>query len=84
MNNKNCIFPFKYKGETHNKCTTAGSDNSAAWCATEVRNGENMVEHDNDMFEQVDEDGEVVRNTWEDCDDGCPGTSILVYVLGQV
>ena len=23
---------------------------------------------------QVDEDGEVVRNTWQDCTEGCPGT----------
>jgi len=53
----NCIFPFVYKGETHNKCTTSGSDNGAPWCATEV-----------------DENGEVVRNKWEDCEAGCPGT----------
>ena len=25
-------------------------------------------------FDQVDADGEVVRNTWEDCEEGCPGT----------
>jgi len=24
---------------------------------------------------EVDENGEVVRNTWEDCEEGCPGTS---------
>jgi len=24
---------------------------------------------------EVDEDGEVIRNTWEDCEDGCPGTN---------
>merc|ERR1712037_426876 len=46
-----CIFPFTYEGVTHNKCTNAGSENGASWCATEV-----------------DESGEVVRNTWEDCD----------------
>jgi hypothetical protein len=55
---KSCIFPFTYKGETHNKCTNAGSDNGAVWCAT-----------------NVDKNGEVVRNTWEDCDEGCPGTA---------
>jgi len=53
----NCVFPFTFKGETHNKCTTSGSDNGAPWCATEV-----------------DADGEVVRNKWEDCEEGCPGT----------
>ena len=26
------------------------------------------------MFEQVDVDGVVVQNTWQDCQDGCPGT----------
>ena len=35
------------------------------------------IEHgDGDKaFEQVDDAGEVVRNTWQDCQDGCPGTS---------
>ena len=23
---------------------------------------------------EVDEEGEVVRNTWQDCTEGCPGT----------
>ena len=76
VQSKNCVFPFKYKGETYNKCTDAGSDNGATWCATEVRDGYDSVEHDNDVFEQVDDDGEVVRNTWQDCQDGCPGTSM--------
>jgi hypothetical protein len=26
---------------------------------------------------EVDDDGEVVRNTWEDCDEGCPGTDFV-------
>ena len=26
------------------------------------------------VVDQVDADGEVVRNTWEDCEEGCPGT----------
>jgi len=34
--NKPCIFPFSYKSEVHNKCTHVGSENGAAWCATEV------------------------------------------------
>ena len=29
-------LPFTFKGEIHNKCTTSGSDNGAAWCVTEV------------------------------------------------
>merc|ERR1712038_1074774 len=52
---KSCIFPFSYQGSTYGACTQAGSENGAAWCATEV-----------------DETGEVVRNTWEDCDLACP------------
>jgi len=60
VNKKQCIFPFTYKGTTYNSCTNAGSENGAAWCATEV-----------------DDDGEVVRNTWEDCGEGCPGTDFV-------
>merc|ERR1719497_189409 len=52
---KSCVFPFSYQGTTYGACTQAGSENGAAWCATEV-----------------DENGEVVRNTWEDCDLACP------------
>jgi len=31
-----CIFPFKYKGETYNSCTTFDSENDKPWCAYEV------------------------------------------------
>ena len=34
--NKPCIFPFTFQGETFNGCTHRGSENGAAWCATEV------------------------------------------------
>ena len=34
--NQDCVFPFTYKGETYNSCTNAGSENGAAWCATQV------------------------------------------------
>jgi len=54
---KQCIFPFKYKGASYSKCTTEDSENSVAWCATEL-----------------DETGEVVKNSWQDCTEGCPGT----------
>jgi len=52
-----CIFPFTYKGVTHNSCTKVDSDNGAAWCATELQ-----------------PNGEVVNNKWEDCGELCPGT----------
>ena len=70
------MFPFTYKGVSHNKCTDVGSDNGATWCATEVRDNKHNVKHGDDVFAQVDADGEVVKNTWQDCQDGCPGTSI--------
>lgn len=34
ISNKNCIFPFKYKGIKYTDCTTAG--HYTKWCATEV------------------------------------------------
>jgi len=62
-NEKHCVFPFTYEGQTYNQCTSASSDNGAPWCATEV-----------------DGDGVVVRNTWEDCQSGCPGTGEVINV----
>ena len=35
---KDCIFPFKYKGTTYNKCTKAESENGQPWCATRHAN----------------------------------------------
>ena len=34
-----CVFPFKYRGKTYNKCTSAGrvSLRGTKWCATEVK-----------------------------------------------
>ena len=34
--NNPCIFTFTYNNQTHTGCTNAGSENGAAWCATEV------------------------------------------------
>ena len=31
-----CIFPFKFYGKVHNKCTMEGSPNGMPWCAIEV------------------------------------------------
>ena len=28
----------------------------------------------------MDDAGEVVKNTWQDCQDGCPGTSRMTYI----
>ena len=35
--NTPCVFPFTYKGEVHNQCTQADSENDAFWCATKVQ-----------------------------------------------
>jgi len=40
-----------------------GSENGAAWCAT-----------------QVDSDGAVVKNTWEDCQAGCPIEEVILDI----
>jgi len=53
--NNPCIFPFSYNEVTHEKCTHVGSENGAAWCATEI-----------------DSEGKVVTNKWEDCQASCP------------
>jgi len=31
-----CVFPFKYREVTYDKCTSRDSDNGQPWCATEV------------------------------------------------
>ena len=70
--NKPCIFPFSYKSVIHDKCTHVGSENGAAWCATEVRMLGINLHCNTNLVIQVDEDGKVVKNAWEDCQAGCP------------
>merc|ERR1711892_1437204 len=60
---KPCVFPFSYNGVVQSQCTNVGSENGAAWCAT-----------------QVDSDGAVVRNTWEDCQAGCPIEEVILDI----
>ena len=31
-----CIFPFKYGGQTFNRCTSTDAQPGSVWCATEV------------------------------------------------
>jgi len=41
---KDCIFPFNYKGKTYAKCTTDGTTNGKAWCATEIDDSGTVIE----------------------------------------
>ena len=54
----NCVFPFKYKGKTYEKCTTVDSDNEKPWCAYDIQPGT-----------EVPQDGKH----WGDCNFDCPG-----------
>ena len=38
-----CVFPFKYKGQIHTKCTKDDSQNNVYWCATGVDKDQNVV-----------------------------------------
>ena len=40
---KYCVFPFKYKGKVHSKCTKEDSKNGAYWCATAVDTNQDAV-----------------------------------------
>ncbi len=31
-----CVFPFKYGGQTFNRCTSTDAEAGSVWCATEV------------------------------------------------
>ena len=55
-----CIFPFTYKGLTHNSCTKADSENGAYWCATEVQSNGEVV---NGKWEDCD----LYSYEWVDC-----------------
>ena len=31
-----CVFPFKYGGQTFNRCTSTDAETGSVWCATKV------------------------------------------------
>lgn len=31
-----CIFPFKFKGKTHNACTVVDAEDNRPWCSTKI------------------------------------------------
>ena len=60
---KKCIFPFTYKGQTYNQCTRDNAlSKGRAWCAI-----------------KVDPQGVVIDANRADCDQGCPGTGKTKY-----
>ena len=69
--NKPCVFPFTYRGEVHNKCTQANSENGAFWCATKVQQRFFYFFFCKNICLQVDRTGKVVRNAWGDCQANC-------------
>jgi len=44
VENKQCIFPFKYKGKFYASCTKADTTNGKAWCATEVDDSGTVID----------------------------------------
>jgi hypothetical protein len=74
LQSKACVFPFSYQGVTYNTCTDTGSDNGAAWCATEVRIVEDSVEHDNDELRLM-----LMGKWWK-----TPGKIVKMAALEQV
>ena len=62
----NCIFPFIYKGQTYEKCTTVDSDNEKPWCAYDIQPGT-----------EVPQDGKH----WGDCNFDCPGGGMRNHEL---
>ena len=53
-----CIFPFLYKGQSYEKCTSDFSENGKPWCAINIQ-----------PLTEVPEDG----FHWGDCSENCPG-----------
>ena len=77
------MFPFSYKGVTYNECTYAESANGDYWCATQVKHIDEDDNDNNDVLDQVDADGHVVIHSWQDCQDGCPGTCMNGNYFGH-
>ncbi len=41
---KPCIFPFKFNGETYNKCTDVNDPDDRLWCSTKIDDSGNHVQ----------------------------------------
>ena len=52
-----CVFPFTYQTVAYTACTTADSENGAAWCAVQLGSDGRTV----------------MEGKWEDCSPSCPG-----------
>ena len=53
-----CVFPFKYRGVSYDKCTKTDSDSNTKWCALDIQPNT-----------EVSEDGKH----WGVCEYGCSG-----------
>jgi hypothetical protein len=62
---KDCVFPFKYKGQTYKKCTKVDTNNGRAWCAYNIQPGTEFPKD---------------NQHWGDCENGCPGTDGKEFV----
>ena len=51
MNGKDCIFPFIYKGEQYDRCTTIDAP-MTPWCSTENDENNNYIGYYGDCAEQ--------------------------------
>jgi len=88
--NTKCVFPFTYKGQTFETCTTFESETKRPWCPTEVTVYPGVTPHNEVLTDPetlwVGEDlqvemreGNITGGTWEYCEEGCPGTGTGQY-----
>ena len=66
MEGQECVFPFKYKGITYNKCTKVDSENDKSWCAYDITPGTEVIA-----------DGQH----WGDCSEECPGAGTEIKYI---
>jgi hypothetical protein len=64
--NKQCVFPFRYKGVVYDSCTNAGqTDPAIRWCATEVYTGD--ATENNGQSNHPHIAGDMIKGKWAYC-----------------
>ena len=82
-----CVFPFVYRDQTYDTCTTRDSDTGQPWCATKVDSDGWVVDHawgDCDQEQCITKDSlhvnwtrlELYKNTF-----AAKYTTFLFYIL---